>query len=172
MNRQEASVPEQAPALRMSAIVGDAYPELDLPPADELVRKLRSGEIRGEVVIYPAGADFPRVIVAWHAGHGFVVSCLDSERSVGHFLAAGPSTSEPAIDVAIGGQAMEKWPRELLVPEPLAAEALAFLAESGGRKPDLSWIAADQFPRETVWEGTRGRLAWEWARRKFDEGSV
>jgi len=145
----------------MSAIIGDAYPELDLPPVDELVRKLRSGEIRGEVVIYPAGAAFPRVTITWHPDHGFVVSCLDSERSVGHFLATRAITSGPAVDIAIGGQAMERWPPELFVPETLALEALTFLAESGGRKPDLSWIAADRFPRETVWEGAGGRLAWE-----------
>lgn len=151
----------QRVALRMSAIIGNAYPEVDVPPAGELLRKLRSGEIRGEVVIYPAGADFPRATVEWHPGYGFVVLCLDSEQSVGHFLARCPITSEPVVEVALGGQGMEKWPLELLVSETLAEEALAFLAESGGRKPELSWIAADGFPRETVWEGTKGRLGWE-----------
>jgi hypothetical protein len=161
---QEVNVAVQGFALRMSAIIGDTYPEVDVPPAGERLRKLRAGEIRGEVVIYPAGADFPRATVEWHPGHGFVVWCLDSEQSIGHFLARATLTSEPVVETTLGGQAMEKWPPELLVSETLAAEALTFLAESGGRKPDLAWIAADQFPRKTVWAGTPGRLAWERAR--------
>ena len=144
---------------RMSAIIGDAYPEIDLPPAGELLRRLRSGEIVGEALIYPAESDFPRTTVAWHPGYGFSVQCLDSDRSVGHFLAACPMPGEPSVEVVLGGQAMERWPRELMVPEALAAEALTFLSESGARKPGLFWIAADQFSRSLFWEGEALRRA-------------
>jgi hypothetical protein len=32
--------------------VGDQYPEMEVPPVDELLTKLQSGDISGEAVIY------------------------------------------------------------------------------------------------------------------------
>lgn len=37
--------------------------------------------------------------------------------------------SRPSVPVILGGQATEKWPPELFVPENLAAEALDFFVE-------------------------------------------
>src|SRR3972149_1462073 len=154
----------------MSAIIGDTYAEVDLPDSGELLSELRSGQVRGEVVIYPAGAEIPRATVDWHPERGFVVWCLDSEQSIGHFLASHPVRTEPGVEIVLGGQAMERWPLELFVSDDLAAKALTFLAESGGRKPELCWIAADEFHRETVWEGTEGRQAWERTHKRFSNG--
>ena len=154
---------------RLSAIVGDQYPEMDVPPAGELLVKLRTGDVSGEAVIYPARGDFPRATIDWHVGHGFVLFCFDDELSRGHFLARGDVMSRPSVEVVLGGQAMEKWPPELFVPENLAAEALDCFLERGRRKPDLLWARADQFPREIVWEGRAARRAWEDKRQRHSD---
>ena len=146
---------------RLSAMVGGQYPEMDVPSVDELLAKLQAGEVSGEAVIYPASGECPRATIDWHAGHGFVLFCFDSETSRGHFLTRGEVTSRPSVQVVLGGQAMEKWPPELFVPRDLAAEALDFFLETGQRKPDLRWARADRFPREVVWEGHAARNARE-----------
>ena len=64
-----------------------------MPPVEELLAKLQAGEVSGEAVIYPPSTDFPRAMIDWHAGHGFVLLCFDSEASRGHFLTRGVVTS-------------------------------------------------------------------------------
>lgn len=151
---------------RLSAIVGDQYPEMEVPPVDELLARLQAGEMSGEAVIYPASGDFPRAMIDWHPGHGFVLLCFDSEGSRGYFLTRGQVTSGPSVQIVLGGQAMEMWPLELFVPEELAADGLRFFLDTGQRKPGLGWARADEFPREVVWEGRAARNAWEERRRR------
>ena len=146
---------------RLSAVVGGQYPEMELPSVAELLTKLQSGEISGEAVIYPISRDFPRAMIDWHTGHGFVLLCFDSDVSRGHFVTRGPVTSRPSVSIVLGGQAMEKWPPELFVPEDLAADGLQFFVDTGRRKPVLEWTRIDRFSREVVWEGSTGRNAWE-----------
>ena len=153
---------------RLSAIVGDSYPELEMPPVDDFLSKLRTGEVSGEAVIYPLSADFPRVTIDWHPGYGFVLLCFDGEASWGDFLICGPVTSEPSVPIVLGGQAMEKWPRELFVPTELVADALRFFVDTGRRKPELLWTRIDAFRREVVWEGRDARRAWEERQRRGD----
>ena len=153
-------------AYRPSAIVGNQYPEMDVPPVAELLAKLQTREMLGEAVIHPASGEFPRATIDWYADHGFVLFRFDSETSRGHFLTRGEVTSRPSVQVILGGQAMEKWPPELFVPDHLAAEALAFFLETGRRKLDLRWARADEFPREIVWEGRTARSAWEQTRHQ------
>ncbi|MDP3767890.1 MAG: hypothetical protein Q8S13_07730, partial [Dehalococcoidia bacterium] len=129
-----------------------------------------AGEVSGEAVIYPPSADFPRAMIDWHAGQGFVLLCFDSEASHGHFLTRGVVTSPPSVPIVLGGQAMEKWPLELFVPKELAADALRFFVDAGQRKPELEWARIDAFPREVVWEGRAARRAWE--KRERRDGDV
>jgi hypothetical protein len=156
---------------RLSAIVDDQYLEMDVPLVDELLAKLRAGEISGEVVIYPENGDFPRATIDWHPGHGFVLLCFGGETSEGHFLTRGRVTGRPSVEIVLGGQAMEKWPPELFVSRELAADGLRFFLETGQRKPGLGWARVDEFPREVVWEGRAGRSAWEDRRRRDGVGS-
>ena len=137
-----------------------------MPPIEELLAKLRAGEVPGEAVIYPPSADFPRAMIDWHPGHGFVLLCFDSEASRGHFLTSGAVASGPSVPIVLGGQAMEKWPLELFVPTELAADALRFFVDTGQRNPDLEWVRIDAFPREVVWEGRAARRAWEESEQK------
>jgi hypothetical protein len=146
---------------RISAVVGDQYPEMELPPVAELLMKLQSGGISGEAVIYPMAGDLPRAMIDWHTKHGFVLLCFERDVSRGHFLTRGPVASRPSVSIVLGGQAMEKWPPELFVPEGLAADGLQFFVDTGRRKPGLKWTRIDGFLREVVWEGSIGRNAWE-----------
>ena len=139
---------------------------MEVPPVDELLTKLQAGEISGEAVIYPTIGDFPRAMIDWHPGHGFVLLCFDSDASRGHFLTRGPVTSRPSVSIALGGQAMEKWPPELFVPEELVADGLHFFLDTGQRKPGLGWARVDEFLREVVWEGRAARSAWEERQRR------
>jgi hypothetical protein len=139
---------------------------MEVPPVDELLIKLQAGAISGEAVIHPMTGDFPRAMIDWHTGHGFVLLCFDSDPSPGHFLTRGPVISRPFVSIVLGGQAMERWPPELFVPEELAAEGLHFFLGTGQRKPSLEWVRADKFPREVVWEGRAGRVAWEQRQRR------
>jgi hypothetical protein len=137
----------------LSAVTGGRYPELDVPPVDDLLAQLRGGEIVGEAVIYPESGEFPRATIDWHPGHGFVLLCFDGETSGGHFLTRDRVTSRPSVEIVLGGQAMEKWPAELFVSQELAADGLHFFLETGQRRPNLQWAGVDEFPREVVWEG-------------------
>ena len=73
----------------------------------------------------------------------------------------GAYCGPPTIGTHLGGQALERWPTELRVPEELAHRALECFLVRGKQDPALHWIRIDAFPRETVWEGREGREAWE-----------
>ena len=68
----------------------------------------------------------------------------------------------------MGGQALEKWARQLFVDSERAFEALDFFLKTGKQNGTQHWVRADAFPREIVWEGREGREAWEKSREKKD----
>jgi hypothetical protein len=61
----------------------------------------------------------------------------------------------------MGGQALEKWPRQLFVDSERSLEALAFFLKTGKQNETQHWVRTDAFPREIVWETREGREAWE-----------
>lgn len=69
--------------------------------------------------------------------------------------------STPSVEVELGGQALERWPRDLFVSAEHATLALNHFLEHGKQDPALEWVRIDGFPRETLWEGRAQRLAWE-----------
>jgi hypothetical protein len=69
--------------------------------------------------------------------------------------------SSPSVEVELGGQALERWPRELFVSAERATQALNHFLEFGKQDPALEWVRIDGFPRETLWEGRAQRDAWE-----------
>lgn len=119
------------------------------------------------VILVADGTDYPRADLTWHDGHGFVLQCFEDGQSWGFFLAEPGEFSEPEIEIEMGGQALEKWPRQLFVGSEFAREALeAFLAD-GRQKPALRWVRTDGgFPRQIVWDERGGREAWEKQRRE------
>jgi hypothetical protein len=132
-----------------------------VPSASEVLARVRSVSPWDEASICPTQSDFPRVHISWHDSEGFNVHCFENEQSLGHFLVNGREFSAPRIEINLGGQALERWPRELFVSEVLATEALEYFLDYAKPKPSLSWTGTGAFPRETIWEGHEEREAWE-----------
>lgn len=136
-----------------------------VPSALEVLARVRFLAPWDEASICPAGKDFPRVHITWHDREGFIVHCFENEQSLGQFLVNSRDFSPPAIEINLGGQALERWPRELFVSEGLAAESLEYFLDHGKLKPSLCWSGTGKFPRETIWEGREERETWERTQR-------
>jgi hypothetical protein len=147
------------PSLRLSFLSSEA--DTPVPAVSELLTRLRSHPTWDEASIYPTHGDFPRIHISWHESHGFTVHCFNNERSLGHFLVNGHGFSSPNVDINLGGQALERWPRELFVAEASAIEALEYFIDRGDLKPSLWWTGTGDFPRQSVWQGRAEREAWE-----------
>src|ERR1700682_5892917 len=89
--------------------------------------------------------------------------------SWGFFLAEPGSVTSPGVDIVLGGQVQERWPRQLFVDPSLGAEALDYFLETGKQKETLHWIRTDAVPRETVWEGRAGGRRGKRARKEEGE---
>ena len=72
-----------------------------------------------------------------------------------------PPVLDPFNRGGVGGQALERWPRELFVSAELATRTLNYFFQFGKQDPALEWIRIDGFPREILWEGRDQREAWE-----------
>jgi hypothetical protein len=127
----------------------------------ELLREIQSRPVWDGASIAPADGDYPRVHLDWHEGNGFVFQCYEDAESWSDFLVTSRQFSTPSVEVELGGQALERWPRELFVSAECAAQALDHFLEDGKQDPALEWIRIDGFPRETLWEGRAQREAWE-----------
>ena len=127
----------------------------------ELLADIQSRPAWDGASIAPADGDYPRTHVDWHEGHGFVFPCYEHEDPWSDFLVTSRKFSTPSVEVELGGQALERWPRELFVSAERAAQALNQLLDSGTQDPALEWIRLDGFPRETLWENREQRIAWE-----------
>lgn len=146
-------------ALRLSFVTGETA--LPIPPASDILARLWSGPAWDGASIAPADDQFPLLHVEWHEGHGFVIQCHEDAQASSDFLLSGARCGPPTIEINLGGQALERWPSGLFVPEELAHQALDCFLTTGKPDPALHWIRIDAFPRETVWEGREGREAWE-----------
>ena len=146
-------------AFRLSFVTGET--ELPIPAVSEILARLRSSPVWDVALIAPADDQFPLLHVEWHEGHGFVIQCYEDEQAWSDFLLTGARCGPPTIEIHLGGQALERWPSELFVPEELAHQALDFFLTMGKQDPALHWIRIDAFLRGTVWEGREGREAWE-----------
>jgi hypothetical protein len=150
-------------AFRVSFIMSEA--PMPIPSASELLDEVQSRPAWDGASISPVDTQFPLVHVDWHDAHGFVFQCYENEESWSDFLVTSQHFSPPSVEVELGGQALERWPRELFVSAELATQALNHFLNVGKQDPTLEWIRIDGFPREIVWEGREGREAWERANR-------
>ena len=135
--------------------------DLPVPPASDILARVRASRPWDEASIVPEQGQFPRIHIAWREDHGFFIHCFEDGKSWGDFLVTDLAFSAPAVEINLGGQALERWPSQLFVSEQLAKEALEFFLSFGKRNPVQQWIRGDAFPRETVWEGRQQREAWE-----------
>ena len=136
-------------------------PELEVASVSAILARVQSGPVWDVASIAPVDNPFPRLHIEWHGGNGFIIQCYEDENSWSDFLLARPGCGRPAVEINLGGQALERWPRELFVSEELAQRAVEYFLNSGKQDPALHWARIDAFPRETIWEGHKGREAWE-----------
>jgi hypothetical protein len=144
---------------RASFVMSDV--PMPITSVPELLADIQSRLVWDGASIAPADGDYPRVHLDWHEGNGFVCQCYEDAKSWSDFLVTSRYFSTPSVEVELGGQALERWPRELFVPSEQAAEALMHFLELGKQDPALEWVRIDGFPREIVWEGREARVAWE-----------
>jgi hypothetical protein len=144
-------------AFRLSFVTGETA--LPIPPVSEILARLRSGPVWDGASIAPADDQFPLLHVEWHEGNGFVIQCYEDEQAWSDFLRTGVSCGPPTIEINLGGQALERWPSELFVPEELADQALNCFLATGKQDRALQWVRIDAFPRTIIWEGRQGREA-------------
>ena len=135
-----------------------------VPSGSELIEIARRLPIWDEITISKEDAQFPRASLSWHEEHGLVLHRFEDELSWGFFLAESATLSQPEVEIILGGQVQEGWPRQLFVDPSLGAEALDYFLETGKQKDALNWIRTDAFTRVTVWQGRAGREAWERSR--------
>lgn len=123
-----------------------------VPPVAALLAKVSTGPAWDEASIHRSGEQFPCLHLAWQQEAGFIVHCFEDAASLGDFLVEGGKFGLPEVEVVLGGQAVERWPRQLFVSEQLARDAVEFFLNAAKRTPWHSWVSADGFPRQTVWE--------------------
>ena len=146
---------------RASFIMTDA--PMPITSVAELLADVQSRPVWDGASISPMNAGYPRVHLDWHEGNGFVLQCYKHEESSSDFLVVSHQFSTPSVEMELGGQTLERWPRELFVSAERATQALNHFLNHGKQDPALEWIRIDGFPRETLWEGREQRLAWEHA---------
>src|SRR5206468_11505184 len=86
---------------------------------------------------------------------------VEIENSYSDIHLAGLRCAVPMVEINLGGQSLELCPQELFLPEKLAHRAVEYFLNSGKEDPALCWARIDALPRETIWEGHKGREAWE-----------
>jgi hypothetical protein len=146
-------------SFRVSFITSDCA--APIASARELLAGVQSRPVWDGVSISPEGAQFPLMHVDWHEGSGFVLQCYEEEESWSDFLVTSRDFSPPSIEMELGGQALERWPRELFVAADIATKALEHFLNVGKQDPTLEWVRIDGFPREILWDSREGREAWE-----------
>ena len=58
-------------AFRLLFVTGET--ERPIPPASEILARLRSGPVWDSASVAPADDQFPLLHIEWHEGHGFVI---------------------------------------------------------------------------------------------------
>ena len=144
----------QRSALRLSFVTGETA--LPIPSVSEILARVQSGPVWDVASIAPEAGQFPLLHVEWHEGKGFVIQCYEDEHSWSDFLLVDPRCGPLAVEINLSGQALERWPSELFVPEELAGQAVDHFLKSGKQNAALHWVRIDAFPRETIWEDREG----------------
>jgi len=120
-------------AFRVSFIMSDA--PMPIASASELLADVQSRPVWDGASISPVTAEYPRVHLDWHAGHGFVFQCYEHGESPSDFLVTSRHFSPPSVEMELGGQALERWPRELFVSAEYTTQALEHFLEHGKQDP-------------------------------------
>lgn len=159
------------PVLAISVLGRAGFEEISAehPDVAGLLARLQAGEAL-ELSVHPVDEmiQFPMMHVDWHREAGFVVMVFEDEQSIGFYPTSDVPTGAPEIQIELGGQALEKWPRELFVPLEMAIRVCKTFIATGRQDRSVPWVANDAFAREIIWETPAQRAAWE--RKQRSEG--
>lgn len=144
-----------APALEISVLASGGFEELPADNADvhQLLSKLEAGDVF-ELSVHSVDRliQYPILHIDWHRDAGFVVMAFENPESDGFYPITGTKTGKPEVQIELGGQALEKWPRELFVSRETAAAVFETFIRTGRQDPSVSWVANEAFDREVLWE--------------------
>ena len=153
-----------APALEISVLArgGFEHPPTDSAQVHQLLSELEAGEVF-EVSVHSVDelVQYPIMHIDWHEDAGFVVMVFENRESDGFYPIASTKTGKPKVQIELGGQALERWPRELFVPRETAAVVFETFLRTGRQDSSVTWVANDAFAREVLWETEAQRVEWE-----------
>src|SRR5438046_2184656 len=122
------------PRLKLTVLAKQGFEERDLSAADidEILREFEREEA-WELTVDPVEElqQFPRMHIEWHRAFGFVAMVFEDEDSIGFYPIVGTVCGLPEVPTELGGQALEKWPRELFVSRDIASRALRTFLQAG-----------------------------------------
>jgi hypothetical protein len=158
--------------LKLSVLRARGFEECDSSSLEiaEIFKEFERGQA-WELTVHPIEecTQFPRMHIDWHGGVGFVVMAFEREESIGFYPIVGAECGKPEVPIELGGQALEKWPRELFVPRAVATQALQTFLQTGRQDTSFIWVPNDGFEREIIWENDAERIAWEKQKRNNEE---
>src|ERR1044071_4414007 len=127
-------IASSAPALEISILARGGFEELpaDGAPVHQLLSQLEAGEVF-ELSVHSVDKliQYPIMHIDWHRGAGFVVMVFENPESDGFYPITGTKTGKPRVQIELGGQALEKGPRELFVPRETAAAVFEMFIRTG-----------------------------------------
>jgi hypothetical protein len=126
--------------------------------ARKLLAHLRNPANWREASIHPLQTQYPFTNIEFHDRAGFSILLFPSPRAIGTLAASRPRLSEPSVLVCLGGQVIERWPRELFLVPRAAEEVIAEFLIGGKQSKVCWWVRLDQFKRETVHPGGKGLI--------------
>jgi hypothetical protein len=131
-------------------------------PVHQLLSRLEAGEVFDlSVHSVDQRIQYPIMHIDWHKDAGFVVMVFENRESDGFYPITAAKTGKPHVQIELGGQALERWPRELFVPRETAAAVFETFIRTGRQDSSVPWVANDAFAREVLWETEAQRRAWE-----------
>lgn len=144
--------------------------DLDEPQrfsASKLLAHLQGAGNWPEASIHDPSRQYPLMDIEFHGNVGFSVLCFARPSSIGYLAVSVAKLSEPTVLVCLGGQVIEKWPRELFLSSSQARAVVSHFLKSGAQLPAVHWVRLDKFQRKTVHPGGKGLIPlWQKLRQK------
>jgi len=123
-----------------------------------LLEHLENSRNWPEASLHRGPYDFPRLGIEFHGSAGFSLLCFENEASLGYLAASGLLLSPPSVLVCLGGQVIEKWPKELFLSATETKRVLQDFDQTGKQSESVRWVRLDRFRRITVHPGGRGLI--------------
>ncbi len=83
--------------------------------ACKLLSHLRDRSNWPEASVHPSEGQYPFLNIEFHDRAGFSILIFPSPRAIGRLAASRSRLSAPSVLVCLGGQVIERWPRELFL---------------------------------------------------------